>query len=128
MNVRLVLAGTFSREWSILRENRPASTFIDPGWMQMDFADLEDAWDRVFDFYNVQRVIDEDLAERVGRERNVYERFHRNNLRFLSRLYAHNLYRFSGSGQKKLSEEMMRAALEELKLAWACPYYPCARS
>lgn len=124
MNVESVVIEAFIKEWLILGE-RSQPHFRPWRFLQDDLVHY--ALDQVFDLDKVQRFVDQDVDKLQGRRREIYERFHRSNLRLLSRLYANTLYEFSKSGEK-LDPQTLRNALEQLKLASACPVYPCIRT
>ena len=126
--VRTILSKAFYFEWAMLREyGTPSFGFAMPAgaWSraESDFEPVATYWDDVFAFEAVQRVVNQDLDRFHGR-RDVRERYHRTALRFLGRLYAQEVY-FVTDGEPPSSADQLKTALQNMKVAWACPAYPC---
>jgi hypothetical protein len=139
---RSIMEETFYFQWAVLRRyTRPYrwryEWFLhDPDFpyfgfieaisrARSDFREFQNTWEEIFDFSAIYRVIESDFEANPD-ERSLVREYHLNNLTHLSRAYAFTVYRISGHGES-LDSQILRKAFRQMKVALACPIYPCEK-
>jgi hypothetical protein len=110
MDVETVVRDAFVESWERYQPSPRAKDYF------------RESRDQVFDLGRVQRFVDQDIRGASSPE--TRERYHLQTLRHLAQLYAQTLYKFSKGDP---DSRAMREAIQQLKFASACPYYPCLR-
>ena len=75
-----------------------------------------------FAILNVRNRISENINESLNK--GLRERYHRQNLTELAKLYAQTLYRVSNAGAN-VNESTIREAKAQMKGKGSCDAYPC---
>ena len=126
MKIRQELEKSFYREWANLRygKKRWVVELSSIERAKQEFKSREIEWETLFDFVAIETKVNDDIEEGEWVDRKVRERYHRSCLSNLSRSYALTLFKVSDFG-KVINDEMIRLALQRLKVTALCPYYPC---
>jgi hypothetical protein len=75
-----------------------------------------------FYIYSMRKSINESID--TSRDKTLMERYHRNSVGILARLYAKTLYEVSNNGQN-INAQTIAEAKSEMKGKKECDAYPC---
>jgi hypothetical protein len=134
MNVQKLVLDSFYFEWMRLcgkaggRRRRPSflTALDNRAHVVAEVGNAVQQRNAIVDLEAVQKKIDGDLQGYKDIERRRRSRFHRLNIRFLSRLYAHKLFAITKGASP--NSESMREALRQMRGEIQCPFFPCLKS